>query len=188
MATSKKTASGNCYVALLRGVNVGGKHRLPMKDLAAMFEAAGCRDVRTYIQSGNVVFRAGAPLAKKVPAVIAGAISRKFGFEAPVIVRSTGEMLAITRANPFLKAGVDISRLHVLFLADAPAKAAVAALDPDRSPPDRFSVKGSEIFLHLPNGAGRSKLTNQYFDTKLETISSARNWNTVTTLLELMEG
>jgi uncharacterized protein (DUF1697 family) len=187
MAASKKTTADG-YVALLRGVNVGGHHRLPMKELAAMFEAAGCKDVRTYIQSGNVVFRAGAPLAKKVPVVIASAISRKFGFDAPVIVRSTREMLAITRANPYLEKGSDPAYLHVVFLADEPAKAAIVSLDPDRSPPDRFTVRGREIFLHLPNGAGRSKLTNQYFDSKLKTISSGRNWNTVMTLLEWMQG
>jgi uncharacterized protein (DUF1697 family) len=185
MASSK--SSGDCYVALLRGVNVGG-HRLPMKDLAAMFDAAGCGDVRTYIQSGNVVFRAGAPLAKKVPAVIAAAIARKFGFDAPVILRSTKEMLAIARGNPYLRAGHDIRWLHVVFLADTPARAAITALDPNRSPGDEFTVKGREIYLHLPNGAGRSKLTNQYFDSKLKTISSGRNWNTVITLLEWLQG
>jgi uncharacterized protein (DUF1697 family) len=186
MAASRKSVSGDCYVALLRGVNVGG-HRLPMKDLATIFGDAGCRDVRTYIQSGNVVFRAGAPLVKRVPTVIAAAISRQFGFDAPVIVRSAEEMQAVTRGNPFLRAGCDLSRLHTMFLADAPAKAAVAALDPKRSPPDEFSVKGREIYLHLPNGAGRSKLTNLYFDSKLGTISSLRNWNTVVTLFEMMQ-
>jgi uncharacterized protein (DUF1697 family) len=187
MATTKKNADP-CYVALLRGINVGGKHKLPMKDLAAMFTAAGCADVRTYIQSGNVVFRAKAPVAKRVEAAVAAAIVKKFGFEAPVIVRSADEMAAIHKRNPFLKRASETTSLHVVFLADEPARTAVASLDPDRSPPDQFVVRGREIYLHLPNGAGRSKLTNQYFDSCLKTISSGRNWNTVTKLCEMACG
>lgn len=159
-----------------------------MKDLAAMFEAAGCREVRTYIQSGNVVFRAGAPLAKKIPGVIETGIRRKFGYDAPVTVRSAKEMAAIVRGNPFVRRGCDPKALHVGFLAGKPAGADIAALDPDRSPGDEFAVVGTEIYYHLPNGFARTKLTSQYFDSRLKIISSARNWNTVLTLLEWMQG
>ena len=89
--------------------------------------------------------------------------------------------------NPFLAAGVPESELHVLFLADEPTSEQVAALDPNRSPPDAFLVRGREVFLHLPGGAGNSKLTNAYFDSKLATVSTGRNWRTVTTLLGMME-
>ena len=173
------------YVAFLRGVNVGGKHRLPMKDLAEIFVQAGCGGVRTYIQSGNVVFDASAPAAKRLPGAITAAIAARFGFDSPVIVRSAEELLSVVRHNPFVRAGCDPTSLHVVFLADVPAKGAVATLDPDRSPPDEFVVRGREIYLCLPGGTARSKLTNQYFDSKLRTVSSVRNWKTVLALLEM---
>ena len=97
-------------------------------------------------------------------------------------------MAQVAAGNPFLRRKCDPKWLHVVFLADTPAQAAVAALNPQRSPGDEFVVRGGEIYLHLPNGAARSKLTNQYFDSTLKTVSSGRNWNTVTTLLEMMQG
>jgi uncharacterized protein (DUF1697 family) len=195
------------HVALLRGINVGGKNILPMKDLAAIFEAAGCTDVRTYIQSGNVVFRAPAALVRKLSEQIAQAIEKRFGFKSPVILRSSDDLTRIIHANPFLKTSakassaketsaketsaekpnVDEKWLHVYFLAAVPEPPAVASLDPNRSAPDVFRVREGEIYLHLPNGMGRSKLTNAYFDSKLKTISTARNWATICKLLAMME-
>jgi uncharacterized protein (DUF1697 family) len=93
-----------------------------------------------------------------------------------------------SRVRGFFKAGVAEKELYVLFLADLPALRCIQDLDPDRSPPDAFKVRGREIYLRLPNGAARTKLTNQYFDSKLRTVSTARNWRTVTKLFELMEG
>jgi len=175
------------HVALLRGINVGGKNLLSMKDLAGMFETAGCRDVRTYIQSGNVVFSATAAVVPKLPDSITKAVETRFRFRVPVVVRTAEELARVCRANPFLKTGVDEKWLHVYFLADVPGAAAIAALDPNRSAPDVFHVHNREIYLHLPNGMGRTKLTNAYFDSKLATISTARNWATVQKLLAMME-
>jgi uncharacterized protein (DUF1697 family) len=172
------------HVALLRGINLGSVNRLAMKELAAMFDAAGCGAVQIYIQSGNVVFRAGRPLAARVPALIAAAISDRFGFECPVVTRTAAELAQVARANPFLPSA-DPDRLGVSFLADRPSQARVASLDPGRSPPDRFAVVGRDIYLHLPNGLARSKLTNAYFDSQLATISTARNWRTVLKLAEM---
>jgi uncharacterized protein (DUF1697 family) len=177
----------NWHVALLRGVNVGGKNRLPMKALAAMFADAGCGKVRTYIQSGNVVFAATPALAAEIPASIAAGIAERFGFQAPVVTRTAAQLRQVVAGNPFLAAGAPESALHVLFLADAPNPARVATLDPDRSPPDAFMARGQEIYLHAPNGLARSKLTNDYFDRTLGTISTGRNWRTVTTLLTIMD-
>jgi len=185
---SSASKQGNLYVALLRGVNVGGKNRLPMKDLVAMFTGAGCGDVVTYIQSGNVVFRATEARASRVPGLIAAAIHDRLGFEAPVVMRTAGELRAIARGNPFLRSGANPETLHVMFLADRPPPGKVAALDPKRSPPDEFEVRGREIYFRCPNGMGRTKLTNQYFDTKLSTTSTVRNWRTVLTLLEMAGG
>ena len=173
------------YVALLRGINVGGNNMLRMKDLAALCGDCGCADVRTYIQSGNVVFACKPAAADKLAAQLSTRIAGDFGLKVPVILRSAAALARVAEANPFLAAGQDVERQYVMFLADAPAKAAVAALDPQRSPPDEFAVVGGEIFLHLPNGAGRSKLTSAYFDSKLKTISTARNWRTLLTLIEM---
>jgi uncharacterized protein (DUF1697 family) len=171
-------------VALLRGINVGGKNLLPMKALAEMFVAAGCTKVKTYIQSGNVVFRYGAK--KDVAAVVRLSIEAQFGLKVPVIVRSAEEMAKAIAGNPFLGRGIDPAWLHVMFLGDEPSAAMIAGLDGDRSKPDEFMVIGREVYLHLPNGAARTKLTNAYFDSKLKTVGTQRNWRTVETLAEMM--
>ncbi len=168
------------YVALLRGINVGGKNKLPMRGLAAIFEAAGCRDVRTYIQSGNVVFRAED--VSGLAATVSAAIAAAFGIKVPVILRSAAEMAAAVAANPFFEAGVAEEMLHVYFLADLPLDEAVERLDLKQSPGDTFAVAGREIYLLLPDGTARTKLTNAYFDKALRTISTLRNWRTVKVL------
>jgi uncharacterized protein (DUF1697 family) len=141
------------YAALLRGVNVGGKNRLPMKDLAAMFAEAGCTDVVTYIQSGNVVFRATEACAARIPAAIAKVVADCLGFRAPVVTRTAGELRGVLRGNPFLRAGAEAESLHVMFLADRPTPARVAALDSRRSPPDEFEVKGGRSIFACPTAA-----------------------------------
>ncbi len=133
------------YVALLRGINVGGNKKVPMAALAEVFRAAGCSAIRTYIQSGNVVFEAPPARATKLALSLAGRIEDRFGFEVPVVVRTAAALEEVARKNPFLgDAAVDVERLHVAFLADAPSKAGVGRLDPARSPPDAFRLVGSE--------------------------------------------
>lgn len=183
------------YVALLRGINLAGKNKLPMAGLVELFEAAGCAEVRTYIQSGNVVFAATPAVARRVPKAVADAMEQRFELQVPVVLRTAAELTRVAASNPYLKAagaaggaGVQESSLHVVFLADEPAASRVAALDPQRSPGDAFQVVGREVYVWLPNGAARTKLTNGYFDTKLATISTMRNWRTVQTLAELARG
>ena len=185
MTTNPGTDAEDVWIALLRGINVGGKNRLPMKDLAAMFADAGCNDVRTYIQSGNVLFRADPKVAEEIPALISAAIQRQFGYEIPVVTRGATDLEAVMQANPFVQAGAETDTLHVVFLADPPDAERVDALDPDRSPPDEFALRGREIYLHCPDGMARSKLTNAYFDSRLSTVSTMRNWKTVRKLIEL---
>jgi uncharacterized protein (DUF1697 family) len=174
------------HLALLRGINVTGKNVLPMKDLVRMFSDAGCSNVRTYIQSGNAIFETPGE-ATKIAQTVTAKIEKKFGYRVPIIIRTSEQLLATIRANPFLKAGVDQKWLHVYFLAHSPNTAAIASLDPTRSAPDVFHVRGQEIYLHLPNGMGRSKLTNAYFDSKLSTTCTARNWATVLKLSQMMQ-
>jgi uncharacterized protein (DUF1697 family) len=175
-------------VALLRGINVGGKNKLPMKDLAAMFAVAGCSDVRHFIQSGNILFRAAPRVSANLPDVIAKAIKIKFGFGAPVLLRTIEEMEAVVARNPYFTKDVDENLLYVMFLAAQPDDAGIASLDPNRSQPDLYQVHGKEIFMHLTTGAAKTKLTNDYFDRRLATTSTSRNWRTVNKLLELMKG
>ena len=176
------------HIALLRGINVGGRNKLPMKDLARLFQDVGCSSVKTYIQSGNVVFEAGDLTVEELPRLLAESIHRAFGLEVPVVLRSAAELRRIVESNPYLAEGTEEKALHVAFLAETPGAEAVDSLDPDRSPPDRYTVQGREIYLLCPNGLARTKLTNAYFDRGLGTTSTVRNWKTTRKLLEMAEG
>jgi uncharacterized protein (DUF1697 family) len=168
-------------VALLRGVNVGGKAKVPMAELKQELKDLGLEDVVTYIQSGNVVFRT---TKKDAAAAIEKRIKLNHGLNVTVITRTLPELRRIAKGNPFPKA--DTARLHVVFLAGRPK--AGATLDPDRSPADEFRVKGREVYLHLPNGAGRTKLTLDYLERRLGVRGTQRNWNTLLKLIELAGG
>ena len=183
---STATTGEQRYVALLRGVNVGGKNKLPMADLRDIFTAAGCAAVQTYIQSGNVVFEAAQDLAERVPEIVTRAIRRRFGYETAVVMRSSEELRQVVASNPFDTSG-DQRFLHVAFLEDTPGAEAVSRLDPQRSPPDTFAVRGRNVHLHYPNGVARSKLTNEYLAAQLQTASTMRNWRTVLSLLEMVD-
>lgn len=153
-----------------------------------MFVEAGCEDVRTYIQSGNVVFRAPPRLVDGLRARITEAIAASHGYRIPIVMRTASDFDRIVCDNPFLAAGADSAKLHVGFLAAAPAPARLARLDPDRSPPDAFEVRDREVFLHFPAGVARSKLDNAYFDRTLDTMCTIRNWRTVCRLHEMASG
>jgi uncharacterized protein (DUF1697 family) len=165
-------------VGLLRGVNVGGR-TLPMAELREVVDSLGFDDVRTYIQSGNVLF--SAPRSPK-PAVLEEAIERRFGLAVDVMLRSAAELRRVIERNPFPDA--ERSRLHVGFMAKKPPPKDVAALDEDAFVPERFAVVGAELYLHLPGGMGRSKLPD-YVLRRLKVPTTLRNWNTVTKLAEL---
>lgn len=183
-----KSSRAGQHVALLRGINVGGKNKLPMKVLVPLVEAAGGQQVRTYIQSGNVVYRATAAVARTMATMLAEAIERECGLTVPVVARTAKELSAALADNPFLAEGADEKTLHVGFLAKRPTKAAAAALDPDRSPGDRFFLRGRELLLHFPNGVARTKLTSAYLDRTLGTTVTVRNWRTVNKVAALLSG
>ena len=173
------------HVALLRGINVGGKNLLPMKELVKLFEKAGAVDVATYIQSGNVVFSTPAAALDGFEAEMAAAIEKRFGLRVPVVLRSAQELAAVAKSNPYFSRSADPKTLHVAFLAKKPAAADAARLDPKRSPGDRFELRGRDLYLHLPNGVAKTKLTNDYLDRTLGTVATVRNWNTVGKLVEM---
>lgn len=171
------------YVALLRGVNVGGR-KLPMKELAGLLTAAGHGEVRTYIQSGNVVLTS-AEAASRLASSLEKAIRQEFGLDVAVMLRTNADLRAVAEGSPFPAA--EGTRLHVVFFERAPARAAVARLDPARSPGDEVRVSGRDLYLHLPNGAGRTKLTLDYLERTLGVRGTQRNWNTLLRLIELSE-
>jgi uncharacterized protein (DUF1697 family) len=180
------STESDLHVALLRGVNVGGKNRLAMKDLARVCEGLGCRDVRTYLQSGNVVYRAPPELAGGMQTRLRAAMAADLGLDVPVVTRDALGLRAAVEASPFIARGLDPATVHVMFLAELPEAPLVAALDRDRSPGDAFEVHAADVHLHLPNGVARSKLTNAWFDARLRTVSTVRNWNTVTALAAMV--
>ncbi|MCA9515003.1 MAG: DUF1697 domain-containing protein [Myxococcales bacterium] len=176
------------HVALLRAVNLGPTRKLPMAALREMLADLGATDVETYIASGNAVYGATAAVANALPGKLEEAIEARFGFECPVITRSAAELADTLAKNPFLAREPDDKALHVQFLAEEPAKAAVDALDPEaRSPGDEIAVVGRDVYLWLPNGVGKSKLDTTFWK-KLGTPGTARNWRTVQKLAAMAEG
>ena len=174
------------YVAMLRGINVSGSKPVKMEALRASFEALGFKDVRTYVQSGNVVFeakeRTAAPLAPKIVA----RIKRDFGFDVPVLVLGAAELRKAVDENPFLKQrGIDLTKLHVTFLAAVPASAGLKKMEGVSSGRDAFRCHGTAIYLHCPDGYGNTKLSNNVFERALGAPATTRNWKTVTTLAAL---
>jgi uncharacterized protein (DUF1697 family) len=156
-----------------------------MTVLAEMFRVEGATDVATFIQSGNVLFDAPKKLADTIGARIERRIEKEVSLRVPVMLRSGAELAGVAARNPFLKAGAETDALHVMFLADPPTAALARALDPARSPGDEFALVGRDLYLRLPNGAARTRLTNAYFDKALATVSTVRNWRTVLKLVEL---
>ncbi|MFN8187053.1 MAG: DUF1697 domain-containing protein [Gaiellales bacterium] len=175
------------YAALLRGINVGGRARLSMSELREALASLGLEDVVTYIQSGNVVFRSAAT-PTEIARDLEQRIAEAFSLETTVVLRTAAELASIAGDNPYAARGTEPRTLHVVFLGGAPGAEDVARLDPERSPPDSFTVRGSEIYVCFPNGSGRSKLTLDYFERNLDVRATMRNWSTVVRLVELTRG
>jgi uncharacterized protein (DUF1697 family) len=175
-------------VAMLRGVNLASHRRMKMDALRAVFEALKLEDVRTYVQSGNVVFRTGEQDITRLAARLEQAIEKKFGFQSDVIVRTTSEMRAVVSRNPFAKRrDVEAAKLVVTFLAGDPGNAARATVRTIPVSPEELHIDGREIYVYFPNGQGRSKLPAARIERTLGTPCTARNWNSVTKLLEMAE-
>ncbi len=172
--------------AFLRGVNVGGV-KVPMGELRAVLEDGGLEGVRTFLQSGNVIVTPVAGGAVKLSRTIEELIEDGLGLKVRVIVRTREELAEVAKGNPFHGPDVEPRLLHVVFLESEPSHDRVARLDPNRSPSDRFEVSGREIYAHYPGGSGRSKLDLAYFEKQLGVAGTARNWNTVTRLLAMLD-
>jgi len=174
------------YVAMLRGVNVGGRNKLSMEDLRTLLIAAGAKDVRTYIQSGNAVFtsrRSPSTLVETLESDLEGTL----GTKVPVLPRTVDELEVVIDANPFVARGEDAKALHVTFMDEVPTSVALESVRGKRADADEFAVIGRHVYLFCPDGYGSTKLTNTFFEKKLGSPATTRNWKTVTTLVEMAQ-
>jgi uncharacterized protein (DUF1697 family) len=175
------------FISILRGINVSGQKKILMQDLKTLYESLQLKEVQTYIQSGNVVFRCNEKITDvKLGKKIEEAIFKKYNFHVPVIVRSSSEMKNIVSSNPFVKEkNIDEKKLHVTFLSEIPSEENVKSIENIDFSPDRFIISGKEIYLHVPESYGETKLSNQFFEKKLKVTATTRNWNTVIKLMEM---
>jgi uncharacterized protein (DUF1697 family) len=175
----------NTYVALFRGINVGGKSILPMKDLVALLERMGFEGVKTYIQSGNAVFRSAPIETDKTAREIRAAIQETHGFAPAVLLLEAAELQAAAANNPFQAA--DGKALHFFFLESLPGKPDLAGLAAVKAETERFELGGKAFYLYAPDGIGRSRLAAKV-EQSLGVPVTARNWNTVSKLLSMVAG
>ena len=182
------TSAMPIWIAMLRGINVGAHHRIKMEDLRSLFVSLKCEDPQTYVQSGNVIFRAKEKNEPQLTKKIADGIERKFGFRCEVVLRSIVEMQAAVKANPFAKRkDVEPGKLLVNFLAHEPGPGAPAAIAAFKDYPEELHLIGRELYIYFPDGAGKSKLPWAAVDKWLKTPGTARNWNSVTKMLAMAE-
>jgi uncharacterized protein (DUF1697 family) len=174
------------HVVLLRGINIGPNKRIAMPALREALSEAGFEEVQTYVQSGNVVLSSG-DSAKKVADRCETLIAEKFGFEVPVIVRTGDELAEVVRRDPFKDVVDEPKRYQVTFLAREADPAVVERLTALVAPPEQLEASGRELYTWHPNGIGRSKLAAALANSNLGITATARNWRTVTTLLEMAQ-
>jgi uncharacterized protein (DUF1697 family) len=174
------------YVALLRGINVSGQKKIKMLDLRAMCGQMGLQEVQTYIQSGNIIFESSEEDTTVLEKDLKEQIQATFGFDVPVMVLTQTYLQEVAENNPFLEKNpeLDTKLLHVTFLAKQPAEDLVKALAEKEYGTDEFEVIGSRVYLYFPNGYGRTKLTNNIFEKKLQVAATTRNWRTIGKLQE----
>ncbi len=172
------------YIALFRGINVGGKNSLPMKDLKSIFEILGASNVKTYIQSGNVVFQSASKDISNLSKRIGMDVREHYGFEPHILVISLAEIETAVTNNPFSEAESEPSSLHLGFLASPPKKPDLKKLESLKKDSERFCLIGNIFYLHAPAGFGRSKLAASS-ERLLGAPMTDRNWNTVCKLREM---
>jgi uncharacterized protein (DUF1697 family) len=173
------------WVALLRGINVGGNKRLAMADLRSLLESLGYQDVATVLQSGNALFTATDP-ASVLETRIGARITADLGLDVKVLVRSAGDLAAVVAANPWPARGADLKELHFAFLSAAAPVKKIASIRADDFRPDQFEVGDRVLYLRLPDGVAKSRFPN--WDRLLGLDVTARNWNTVNRLRTLAGG
>jgi uncharacterized protein (DUF1697 family) len=175
----------NTFISMLRAINVGGQKKIAMEALRSLYAGLELGNVRSYVQSGNVIFDSDEQTALLLAGCIEAQIAQTFGFGVLVFVHSVPDFQRIITANPFLKAGADPARLHVTFLYSPPSQATVNSLPIPGADGDQFLFGEQEIYLFCPNGYGKTRFSNDFFERKLSAPATTRNWNTVNTLFEM---
>lgn len=173
-------------IALLRGVNVGGRNALRMKELVGLLEALDLNDVRTYLQSGNVVFRSGTDPSAQLAAKISDSIEAHRGFRPHVLLMSGQKLRQAIASNPFPEAESNPKSLHLFFLDAVPQRPRIDSLTAARAPSERFHLADDVFYLHAPDGIGRSKLAARV-EKDLGVAATARNWRTVVNLMGMID-
>lgn len=174
------------YISILRGINVSGKNLIKMNSLQEMYEDLGFQNVKTYIQSGNVVFQSVEVNSDELEQTISDGIVKRFTANVPVLVLEVSELKNILEQNPFLKDDKDdISKLHITFLSESPNKLLVDKIGDSSFLPDEYFIKGEAIYLFCPNGYGKTKLSNSFFETKLKVKATTRNLRTAMELVKI---
>jgi uncharacterized protein (DUF1697 family) len=166
-----------------------GHNSIKMTDLSLLFTKLGFRENKTYIQSGNVIFKAADNLTEQeIEKMIENGISRKYGYTVPAIVRSIDDLKNLTSVNPYLaEPGFDPSKMAVIFLTDNITENQAVKMININYPPDKYQLSNREIFTFCPNGFGKTKLYTNFFENRMGVTGTARNWKTVTTLLKMAE-
>lgn len=176
----------NVVISMLRAVNVGGHNTIPMAELRDLYESLGLGGVQTYVQSGNVIFSGGESSLDILERDIATAIERRFGFRIDVILRTAAEMREVVRKNPFAaRQGIEPNKLLVTFLARDPGREARNGVLAMKTAPDEIRFETREYYTYFPNGMGKSKLPTAAIAKLLKVPGTARNWNSVTKMLEI---
>lgn len=174
------------YISLLRGINVGGQKKIRMTDLKNIFEFLDFKNVKTYVQSGNVIFDYEPTDTKVLAGQIENKISQTYGFEVKIIIHTDDELENIINNNPFVKEpDIELDKLHVTFLLDIPEPSTILSLSVKKEENEKFLIISREVYLYCPNGYGNTKLSNAVFERKLKTVATTRNWRTINNLLEL---
>jgi uncharacterized protein (DUF1697 family) len=181
------TAMG-VVICLLRGVNVGGHNKIKMEALRALCESLKLRDACTYVQSGNVVFRTNEKDMRKLALRLEDALEKSLGFRPPVILRTTSELREVVAKNPFARrTDIEPGKLLVNFLPGDPGDEGRERVRQMKIAPEELRIEGRELYIHFPNGQGKSKLPQAAIDKALKMSGTGRNWNSVTKLLEMAE-
>jgi len=178
------------YISFLRGINVSGQNKILMDELKSLYESLGFENVLTYIQSGNVIFEAKEKDALALSSGIEEAIARKYAFNVPVVIRTHNELKKILKNCPFGNVDLqkDGSRVLVSFLMSPPSAENMNSLLEYVVAPESLVNHGREIYLYCPNGYGKSKLSNNFIEKKLQRVATSRNWNSILKLHELSSG
>jgi len=171
------------FISLLRGINVSGQKIIKMTYLKNMFEELGYTNVITYLQSGNVIFETGNKESARLDDEISAQINKKFGFEVPVLVLSSIQLMNIVENNVYKDDNTkDPAFLHVTFLASRPKDFDFESIKNKRAKGEEITIKENAVYLYCPHGYGKTKLTNNFLETKLKVKATTRNWKTVTEL------